>query len=74
MATAVQRWRRIEPILDGALELSPDQRGAYLRRMCPDDPDLLAEVAALVRSCELAEEFLRGSAERFAWPLLDPER
>ena len=67
---AVQRWRRIEPILDGALDQSLDRRAAFVARMCADDPELLAEVQELLRSCELAKGFLRGSAQRFAGPLL----
>ena len=70
MPLAVQRWRRIEPILDGALELRPDQRAAYIARMCAGDPELRAEVEALVTSCERAKDFLRGSAQRFARPML----
>ena len=70
MAVAVQLWRRIEPILDGALDLSPDQRAAYVARVCAGDPELRAEVEALIRSCELAEDFLRGSAQSFARPML----
>ena len=70
MATAVQRWRRIEPILDGALDLSPAQRAAYLGRVCAHDAELRAEVEALIRSCERAKEFLRVSAQSFARPML----
>jgi hypothetical protein len=70
MAVAVQRWRRIEPILDGALDLSPDQRPAYIERMCAGDSELRMEVEALVRSCERATRFLRGSAQSFARPLM----
>jgi hypothetical protein len=74
MVVAVQLWGRIEPILDGALDLSPDQRAAYVARTCAGEPELRAEVEALIRSCELAEGFLRGSAQSFAWPMLTSRR
>ena len=74
MPMPVQRWRRIEPILDGALDLSPDQQAAYLDRMCTGDSELRAEVEALLRSCERAENFLRSSAQTFVRPMLTTTR
>lgn len=70
MPIPVQRWRLIEPILDGALDLSPDQRGAYLARTCTGDTELRAEVEALLHSCDQATNFLRTSAQNFARPML----
>ena len=46
MPISVQRWRRIERILDGALDLDPDQRAAYLTRTCTGDPGLREDVEA----------------------------
>jgi hypothetical protein len=67
---SAQRWRRIEPILDGALDLEAEHRAAYLVQACGGDEALRAEVEALLRSCDRAQHFLEGSAEAFARPLL----
>ena len=74
MAIALERWRRIDPILDGALDLNPDQRAAYLARTCSGDAELRAEVAALLRSCDQAKDFLRSTAQTFARPMLTRTR
>ena len=34
------RWRRVEAILDVALELSPEERSVLLDQSCAGDPDL----------------------------------
>src|SRR6266511_4355830 len=39
----IERWRRVEAIVDGALDLGSGERAAYLARVCPD-PVLRAEV------------------------------
>jgi hypothetical protein len=70
MPISVQRWRRIEQILDGALDLDPDQRPVYLTRTCTGDPGLREDVEAVLRSCDRAGGFLEMSAHAFAEPLL----
>jgi TolB-like protein/tetratricopeptide (TPR) repeat protein/tRNA A-37 threonylcarbamoyl transferase component Bud32 len=67
------RWREVQRLLDGALDLPPDQRTAFLERSCADDATLLEEATRLLRSCERAEQtddFLTGSAAAFAAPLV----
>ena len=36
----VERWRRVEPILDHALELPPEARASYLDSACEGDVEL----------------------------------
>jgi hypothetical protein len=58
------RWRRVESILDAALDLEPAERDGYLRRACPD-AETLREVLELLGSCERPPGFLDGGA--LAW-------
>lgn len=74
MPLSVQRWRRIERILDGALDLDPDQRSAYLTRTCTAVPGLREDVEAVLRSCDRAGGFLEMPAHAFAEPLLAEAR
>jgi hypothetical protein len=62
-----QGWSRVEPVLDGALDLDPAARGSYLDHACGADAGLRAEVEALLRSCDAARDvhFLEGSAHAF---------
>ncbi|MEO1369501.1 MAG: serine/threonine-protein kinase, partial [Acidobacteriota bacterium] len=43
-----ERWRRIDALFQGALDLAPSERGAYLDDACADDVDLRREVAAML--------------------------
>lgn len=47
-----ERWRRIEEVLDGALDLAPGERAAWLERECAGDPTLRWAVDALLRASE----------------------
>jgi hypothetical protein len=42
------RWREIEAVLEAALDRGPDQRSAWLARVCGTDPDLRSEVESLL--------------------------
>ncbi|MGV3708956.1 MAG: serine/threonine-protein kinase [Gemmatimonas sp.] len=46
-----ERWRRLEPLLDRALDLPPDERAAFLHA-ATDDAVLRDEVLALLHACE----------------------
>lgn len=69
MATSLQHWRRIERIVDEALDLAPEERAAHVARRCAADAELRREVEALLRGCE-GRHFLDVSAASFARPLL----
>ena len=43
-----ERWAEIERLLDGALELAPEERAEWLGCRCAEDPGLRAEVERLL--------------------------
>jgi eukaryotic-like serine/threonine-protein kinase len=67
---SAERWCEIGRVLDGALELAPEERGPYLERVCAGDPTLRAEVEQLLGDCDRAERFLEGPAAEYAAPLV----
>lgn len=58
-----ERWQRIEAIYHEASALAVDERAAYLREACGDDPALLAEVRSLLDE-DYAQSFLDTPAAR----------
>ncbi len=67
------RWRRLEPILDAALDLPPLERTAYLDASCAGDPTLRAEAEALLLAADREESPLARSVGE-AFPALMDER
>src|SRR5688572_13177036 len=64
-------FERVQNLLAGASELSPDQRGAYLDAGCGGDVALRAEIESLLKSHEEAGRFLAtptGEAPRLSGP------
>lgn len=47
----------VQALFDAALARPPDQRPAFLRSACPDDPALIGEVESLLAASEDAEPF-----------------
>ncbi len=45
-----ERWRRIDGLLEEALELTADERDRFLREACADEDGLRAEVEALLEA------------------------
>jgi eukaryotic-like serine/threonine-protein kinase len=66
---APDRWRLIAPILEEALELPPERRGAFLAQACGGDAGLRAEVEALLSADSQAGAFLDAPIDLSA---LDP--
>src|SRR5205085_7575198 len=58
----VERWRRIETLYQGALELDGAERAAFLDQTCAGDDALRAEVASLLESRAEADSFLAAPA------------
>lgn len=56
-----EQWRKISPILESALQLSPDDRPAFLDGACPD-AELRREVESLIASPGLRSSFLESPA------------
>lgn len=50
MSDEAERWRRVEALVDGALDLAPADRPAFLRVIEQDDAALAEEVAAILRA------------------------
>ena len=67
--TSPERWREIDRVLDGALDLPPGQRAAFLDTACGSDAELRAEVDRMLRALDQAGEFLEDPFPN-AWALL----
>ena len=65
------RFRRADAVFDAALDLEPGERAAYVERACAGDAALGEDVARLLRAHARSGDFLAGSAEQVAAPLLD---
>ena len=52
--TSPERWHRIQRVVDGALDLAPPARAAYLDEACRGDDELRSEAARLLEACERA--------------------
>ena len=67
-----ERWELLEPLIDAALDLVPEQRDAYLDVIRADSPALGAEVARLLTEVDGASSLLeRAATERFGLLLGD---
>ncbi len=58
MSDAAARWRRLESVVQSALERPPDQRGAFLAEACGGDDELRREADALLEREARAADFL----------------
>src|SRR6187551_458166 len=69
-----EQWLRLEPLVDAALDLAPDQRPAFYAEVATNRPELLAHLESFLRRVEDEDElFDSAAAERFA-ALLDGEQ
>ena len=57
-----ERWQRVKPLLQSALEHDPDERSAFLASECAGDEGLRREVESLIASHEQAGEFIESPA------------
>ena len=46
----LDRWARLAPLLDQALDLPPDQRAAFLERACKGDEECRSLLLAFISS------------------------
>ena len=65
------RWAEVERILDGALDLPPTERAAYLDTACTDAPEVRREVEALLAHVETETGLLDTPPPFVARELLD---
>src|SRR5262249_15480646 len=50
--------RKLEALFDALVDMSPEERSAYLAQACGDDPELRRQAERLVRNLERAGNFL----------------
>lgn len=58
-----ERWAQVKEVLHAVLDLDPEQRPAYLDRVCANDPSLRQEVESFILShAEIGSDFLKTIA------------
>ena len=72
-AIDVERWRRIESVLDPALDLEPHLIPDYLDRACAGSPELRKEIEALLEADRRAAGFLSVPALAMVNPFADED-
>jgi serine/threonine protein kinase/TolB-like protein/thioredoxin-like negative regulator of GroEL len=65
-----ERWQRLSPILEAALDLPPTARAAYLDETCAGDSDLRRQVEELLEAEAAAGSFLAAGALERGAPLV----
>lgn len=55
-----EQWQKLRQLFDAALDQTPGSRAAYLDQACSGDPELRAEVEALMQSHEQEDDFLES--------------
>jgi serine/threonine-protein kinase len=65
-----EQWRRVQEVVDAALDVPSEAREAVIDRACAGDPVLHAAAARLIRSCDDAEGFMEEPAADYAAPLI----
>src|SRR5205809_1287834 len=68
------RWKRIEDLLQGALERKPAERAAFLDAACFGDEAIRKEVESLLASNEHADSFLKSPAVQDAAALIGDDK
>jgi len=61
-----ERWERIEELFHAALELLPEEREAFLKEACDEDPELQREIESLLAFDDPDESFLESPAIQLA--------
>ena len=67
------RWRRIEELLDAALDLPDEARVGYLRNETADSPELFEQVWSILQAGQQSDSVLDAPAVQLAAPLLSDE-
>jgi TonB family protein len=68
-----ERWQRVQELFDGAADLAPAARAAYLASACAGDGELRREVENLLRSDAAAGTFIEQAIRRGSDLLLAAE-
>ena len=64
------RWQQIDTLFAKALDRPADERSAFLRHACGNDPDLYRAVSQLLDEMDAAAHLLGESVTDFAAPLM----
>jgi len=67
-------WHRVEELYNAALELAEDQRRAFLKDACRNDPALCRELESLLSYEERAEQFINRPAFEVVAELMADEK
>src|SRR5262245_16360145 len=62
----LERWKKIDELLDVVLELEPDKRSAFLEQACAGDEDLKTAVEKLIALDQEEEHFMDSPAMQAA--------
>ena len=62
MADALSRWTRIQTLFEQALERPSDERTAWFRAQCGDDPEMYGHVAAMLDGADDEHDLFGGNA------------
>jgi len=73
-SSSPERWRRLEALFYGALELKPDERAQFLDQRCGGDSDLQKEVETLLDSAEKPADFLEKPVLEAARQMMENDR
>jgi eukaryotic-like serine/threonine-protein kinase len=57
-----ERWQKVRPILESALELDPESRSAFVDSACAGDDGLRREVLSLLSDQERSDQFMEEPA------------
>jgi len=57
-----ERWQRIKSLMESALELEAEERAAFIKEACADDPSLQSLIQSLIASHEQARDFIESPA------------
>ncbi len=58
----LDNWDKIKTLFNKAIELSPEERDAFLDESCKDEPELKKEIESLIESFGRSESFLETPA------------
>ena len=69
-----ERWERVKEIFQSALERAPEERSAFVMKVCDGDEGLRREVESLIASHEKTGEFIDAPAYEAVPGLLSDEK
>src|SRR5437867_2315757 len=61
-----ERWKRVDDLLQSALEIAPERQDEFLQKACSGDAALVDEIKSLLTSHRRAGDFLQAPAIKVA--------